>query len=81
MGFHKAKTSFFQERYTTQFILCKSPSTITLNIHDKEKAIPNLSEPPFCRLNMFYLFQYQLNYRNFNVWFDDRQAQIQVSRS
>jgi len=48
MGFHKAKTSFFQERYTTQFILCKSPSTITLNIHDKEKAIPNLSGPPFC---------------------------------
>ena len=72
MGFHKAKTSFFQERYTAQFILCKSPSTITLNIHDKEKAIPNLSRPPFAINSYPNLFQDQLNHRNFNIWLDNR---------
>jgi len=72
MDIHKAKTSFFQERYTTQFLLCKSPSTITLNIHDKQKAILNLSGSPFCRLSKSYLFQDQLYHRNFDIWFDNR---------
>ena len=71
MDIHKAKTSFFQKRYTKQFLLCKSPSTITRTIHDKKKAIPNLSGSPFCRLNTTYLFQNQLYYRDFNIWFNN----------
>ena len=36
MDIHKVKTSFFKKRYSAQFLLCKSPSTIT-RTHSQQK--------------------------------------------
>ena len=74
MDIHKAKTSFFQKRYTKQFLLCKSPSTITLTIHNKKRRSRMYQNRPSNNQICLIYFNISSTTGISTFWLNNRQA-------